>query len=140
MNDLIATVLAIFLVGVCVTMHYESLQLMYRRFDGYSTHRQGVLFTMLGLLVAHTIAICVFGLGYWCGVAWFGLGTIEPPFTHWFDTIYFSAMVYTTVGFGDLIATGPLRIVVSAEALTGLGLITWSASFTFLQMQRLWNR
>jgi hypothetical protein len=26
-----------------------------------------------------------------------------------------------------------------AEALTGFSLITWSASLTFLQMQRLWR-
>jgi hypothetical protein len=25
------------------------------------------------------------------------------------------------------------------EALMGLGFITWSASFTFLEMQKLWN-
>ena len=48
-------------------------------------------------------------------------------------------MVYTTVGFGDLVPTDEMRVLTSAEALAGLALITWSASFTYLQMQRLWR-
>jgi hypothetical protein len=48
-------------------------------------------------------------------------------------------MVYTTVGFGDLIPSGPIKMITCAEALAGLALITWSASFTYLQMQRLWR-
>ena len=48
-------------------------------------------------------------------------------------------MVYTTVGFGDMVPESMTRLLTSAEALTGFLLITWSASFTFLQMQRLWR-
>ena len=48
-------------------------------------------------------------------------------------------MVYTTVGFGDLVPAGPIRMISSTEALTGLSLITWTASFTYLQMQRVWR-
>ena len=55
-----------------------------------------------------------------------------------FYFIYFSSVVYTTVGFGDLLPVGALRILTAAEGLAGLAMITWSASFTFLAMQRLW--
>jgi len=53
--------------------------------------------------------------------------------------VYFSAVTYSTVGFGDVIPTGPLRFLVGTEALTGFVLITWSASFTYLEMQRYWK-
>ncbi len=53
--------------------------------------------------------------------------------------MYYSAMVYTTVGFGDQVPLGAIRMLTSAEALAGFALITWSASFTFLQMQRVWR-
>ena len=49
------------------------------------------------------------------------------------DLVYFSATVFTTLGFGDLVPVGPIRMITSTEALAGLALITWSASFTFLQ-------
>lgn len=63
------------------------------------------------------------------------ISRIENPF----DFVYYSAMVYTTVGFGDLIPAGPIRMMTGTEALAGLALITWSASFTYLQMQRVWR-
>jgi hypothetical protein len=51
-----------------------------------------------------------------------------------------SAMTYTTVGFGDVVPVGAIRFVAGLEALTGLVMITWSASYTFLEMQRDWSR
>jgi hypothetical protein len=32
-----------------------------------------------------------------------------------------------------------VRVVSGLESLTGLLLITWSASFTYLEMSRLWD-
>jgi hypothetical protein len=34
---------------------------------------------------------------------------------------------------------GPLRIIASMEALTGFVLIGWSASFTYLSMEKFWD-
>ena len=45
---------------------------------------------------------------------------------------------FTTLGLGDVRPTGAMRILTGAEALLGLSLITWSASFAFLRMQRDW--
>ncbi len=55
------------------------------------------------------------------------------------DYIYFSATVYSTLGFGDLVPTGPVRFMAGAESVTGLLMITWSASFTYLEMVRYWR-
>jgi hypothetical protein len=46
---------------------------------------------------------------------------------------------YTTLGVGDVYPKGLLRILVGVEALNGFLLITWSASFTYLMMQRYWH-
>ena len=56
------------------------------------------------------------------------------------DFVYFSATVYTTLGFGDLVPTGAVRFLAGTEAVTGFLLISWSASFTFLEMQRFWKQ
>ncbi len=55
------------------------------------------------------------------------------------DSVYYSAMVYTTVGFGDMVPSGGLRLITATEALVGLSLITWSASFTYFQMQTVFG-
>ena len=46
---------------------------------------------------------------------------------------------FTTLGFGDLNPLGALRIIASLKSLTGLVLIGWSASFTYLSMQEFWE-
>jgi hypothetical protein len=54
------------------------------------------------------------------------------------DCSYFSFVTFTTVGYGDIVATGPVRYLTGMQALTGFVLITWSASFLFLEMQKYW--
>jgi hypothetical protein len=54
--------------------------------------------------------------------------------------IYLSAISYTTVGFGDVAPVGPIRLLVATEAITGFVLIAWSASFTYLEMERFWKQ
>ena len=63
----------------------------------------------------------------------------EHGITSLFDAVYFSATAYTTLGLGDLSPVGAIRMLAGMESVTGLLLITWSASFTYLEMSRLWT-
>ena len=54
--------------------------------------------------------------------------------------IYFSAVSYTSLGFGDVIPVGPMRYLAGLEALTGLTMIAWTASYSFLQMKHFWAK
>jgi len=136
---LMATLISVLLVGICVTIHYETLRLLSRRALVPGQHRWLILGSMFGALAAHVVEIWIFGGGYIVAVEVLELGWTIPPPRDYFDYIYYSAMVYTTVGFGDLVPEGAIRMITSTEALTGLALITWSASFTYLQMQRVWR-
>jgi len=139
MDHVLAGMLALVLVTLCITMHYEALNLLERMSRSMSRHRWIVLLTMYGLFLTHILQIWLFGMGYYVAEKWFGLGGITTTSSHWLDYVYYSAIVYTTVGFGDMVPESGLRMLSSAEALAGFSLITWSASFTFLQMQRLWR-
>ncbi len=136
---MLTSLLSVFLVAVCVLLHYELMNLLARSFSLMRNHRLALLVTLFGLLAGHVVQIWIFGGGYWLTEHVLSAGTITPNTNDWFDYVYYSAMVYTTVGFGDLIPSGGLRMLTSAEALMGLSLITWSASFTFVQMQKLWR-
>lgn len=131
--------ISIGLVAICVTIHYEALNQLERLSRWLQRHRWIILITVHGMLAAHVIEIWIFGIGYYLVEHRLAMGEIVSIQEDWFDYIYYSAMVYTTVGFGDLLPTGALRMMTSTEALAGLSLITWSASFTFLQMQRIWR-
>jgi hypothetical protein len=135
-----ASIVSIVLVALCVTVHFEALSQLERFSSRLRHNRRVLLIQMHGLLLAHVIEIWIFGMAYYLAERSLILGELAPLRADWFDFVYFSAMVYTTVGFGDITPSGPIRMITSAEALAGLSLITWSASFTFLQMQRAWRQ
>lgn len=136
---LIALVISGVVVTICVVLHYEALRFLSHTVGAHVHKRIGVLVVMLGLLVAHVLEIIIFALGYIMMQYGAGLGHISGmDGGNLFDFIYYSSVVYTTVGFGDLLPVGAIRILTAAEGLTGLAMITWSASFTFLAMQRFW--
>ena len=55
------------------------------------------------------------------------------------DYVYYSFTVYTTLGFGDIVPRGMIRYLSGIESLTGLVLITWTASFLYLEMRKYWD-
>ncbi len=130
-------------VSICVLLHYEALSLMSRRLAAWPRHQQrrNVVYGILGVLLAHIVEIWVFGSAFWLVLHVPGTGRIlgaEP--LQIFDAVYMAAVSYTTVGFGDLVPQGPIRFMAGMTALSGFVLITWSASFTYLGMERYWKR
>ena len=134
--------MTVLVLSIIITLHYEMLRNCIRLLPAVAhKRRRRVIFLILVILLTHAVEIWIFGIAY-AFLARFGLfGVIEgtSPALELIDYVYFSAMVYTTVGFGDLVPEGPIRFMAGMEALTGLVMITWSASFTFLEMQRDWR-
>lgn len=129
------------LVALAVLIHFEALRwLSAFMLSPHSRFRLALLVCMLGAMVAHVIEIWVFGLGY-CFLTESGqFGSLEGGFTHTLaDCGYYSFVTYTTLGFGDLIPQGYIRFLTGMEALTGLLLITWTASFMYIQMKQGWE-
>lgn len=92
------------------------------------------------LFVTHLFQIGLFAGGFWIAGAWFGIGDFEgSDMAHPLDYLYFSTVMYTSLGIGDIVPTGHLRFLAGVEALNGLLLIAWSASFLFSTMNRLWD-
>jgi hypothetical protein len=55
------------------------------------------------------------------------------------DSVYFSFSAYTSLGLGDIAPLGGIRFTAGLEALVGLVLIAWSASFLYLEMTHYWK-
>ena len=62
-------------------------------------------------------------------------GEVWQTDQRFFEPWYQSAVAYTTLG-DETPEHASVRLLISVEALTGLILITWTASFLFLVMQR----
>ena len=56
------------------------------------------------------------------------------------DAFYFSAVTYTTTGYGDLLLPDEWRLVGGIEALTGILMCGWSTGFFFAVVSRLYGR
>ena len=128
-------------VSLCVLLHYEALAGLTRLLRRLTFRaRQRILILIPCVMIAHIAQIWVFGLTYVVLLSDPAYGAINGSAEmNLFDYVYFSAMVYTTVGFGDLVPSGYIRLLAGMEGLTGLVSITWSASFAFLEMQRFWK-
>ena len=128
-------------VVAAVLVHYEGLIFASTRVVRYhGKHRIKVLYAITSVILLHIVEIWLFGLMLWMLVQWPACGRITgTDDSLLLDAIYLSAMSYTTVGFGDVAPVGPVRFLTGTEALTGFVLIAWSASFTYLEMERFWK-
>lgn len=138
-HHLVALFISGIVVILSVVLHYEALRFLGRALGKHVHKRFGMLLVMLGLLMAHILEIWFFAFGYMILQHGAGFGHIDGMEKgDLMDYVYYSSVVYTTIGFGDLLPVGAMRMLSAAEGLAGLALITWSASFTFMAMQRFW--
>jgi len=126
---------------VSVILHYEALLRLSNLIKGLKIHsRFLVVYGVIGALIAHVSEVMVFAAGYYFLVPYGQFGTLIGKFSGSFrDCAYFSFATYTSLGYGDITPIGHLRFMAGMEVLTGLVLISWTASFMFIQMQRFWN-
>jgi hypothetical protein len=124
-----------------VGVHYEFLRILTCFLaKAWIKNRPKLVFGVFGALIAHAIEICIYGVVYFNLNTSKTLGGLKGAFDgSLMDCIYFSYTSYTTVGFGDIQPFGPIRFVSSIESLTGVVLITWTASFLFIEMQKHWR-
>lgn len=129
------------LIAVAVFIHYETLYTLASQMPKLTRvpPRYRVLLGVFAILIAHAVEIWVFAMGYSASVS-LGHGALYGMLTPDLlsDCVYLSWVSYTTIGFGDIVASGDLRFLPGIEALTGFVLVTWSASFLFIEMQKFW--
>jgi hypothetical protein len=133
-----ATVVA---VAICVLLQYEALVFVWHHLGQRSLQRRAkVLYGILAVITIHTLEILVFGATIWGLLWWPATGELSgPEYVDFFECVYLSAVTFSTVGFGDIAPVGPIRFTSATEALCGFVLITWSASFTYLEMEKFWR-
>lgn len=102
--------------------------------------RPKLVIVIFAVFMAHAVEILLYGVALYLlvhalpvgGLAGGGGATLP-------NCLYLSAETYSSLGFGDVVPTGPVRVLAGAEALNGLLLIGWSASYAYIAMERFWN-
>ena len=135
-----AMTISTFMVLLTVIIHYEGLQVISRlQLRIALVGRPAIIGSITCLFALHTIEVWLYALAY-LAMAHFELGRFSGEFAGTLqDYVYFSATSYTSLGLGDVYPHGATRLVTGVEALNGLVLIGWSASYSYLVMERLWG-
>ena len=138
---LIVLLACVVIIGITTVVHYEVLRLLNdtlprMRIPG----RPKLLVVIFATFFAHLLEMVVWGIALFMIVDLPGVGSLasKSPVTL-MNCIYFSAETYSSLGFGDVTPVGHIRLLVGVEALNGLLLVAWSASYTYLSMERFWS-
>lgn len=136
----VAIALAFGLVAVTFIFHYRVLLWLGSNTPKLNLPAQTqVLVIVVVLFLAHIIEIGFFAMTYSWSVSTLQLGVFQgAPVGDAMSYLYYSGVIYTTLGLGDVQPEGHIRFITAMEALSGFLVISWSASFTFLAMGRLW--
>jgi hypothetical protein len=138
---LLVTVVAVVLVTLCTLFHYETLNALNKRLPGlHMPPRRKLMVVLLVAFLAHMLETVMYGVAQYLLVQYADVGTIGGPVQFsLMACIYHSAETYTSLGYGDFTPEGPIRMLAGIEAINGLLLIAWTASFTYLEMERYWK-
>ena len=100
--------------------------------------RPKILVVILAALCAHLVEIWLYALCYYLLASQYGLGGFSQEH-HFIDYFYLSSESYASLGYRDTTPLGSLRLMTEIEAIVGLTMIGWSASFTYLTMEKFWG-
>lgn len=127
---------------VLTTMtHYEVLRLLTAALPALRIPARAKLVAVIfGTFFAHAAEILLYAVAIYVLVRYLDAGTLgDASSLSLTQCLYFSAETYSSLGYGDVVPGGDLRLLAGAEVLNGLLLIGWSASYTYLSMERFWS-
>ena len=123
------------LTALCVIVHAMGMTTLLRwktlwvaQINGRYWFSTWLLIRTAGwIILLHLIEITFWAFFY----AW------RDAFPDLVSALYFSAVTYTTTGYGDLVLPQEWRLVGGVEALTGILMCGWSAAFFFAVVSRM---
>ena len=121
-------------MAVCVVIHATGVTTMLRRIRPHASSRLrlGRLVWVFIRLAAWIVFLHLMEIAVWAAY-YFWRGAM-PDFQ---TAVYFSAVTYTTTGYGDLVLSPEWRLVGAIEALTGILMCGWSTGFFFAIVSRI---
>lgn len=145
-NFLIISLISLAMVILCSILAYEIMRIVWERLPALTMRpRLRVPLLIAPIFLTHVIGIWLYAVAYFYVENFTHIGIIKGEgksvglsYGTFLDCLYFSASTYTSLGFGDLTPTANMRMLAAAEVLNGLVLIGWTASFTYLAMEKFW--
>lgn len=136
---IVSVLISLVLIVLAITFHYWALGMLVNMLpeecgpNRHFAHAVGVLLLVTSI---HLAIILVFASAMWCASQYLDLGSLGSlgPFS-FMDYFYHSSVSYSTLGLSE-VPEGHLKIMTALESLTGILLLTWSATFYYSVMGR----
>jgi hypothetical protein len=130
---IVAFLLCLALVTLTLLIHIAGLRLIALLIQlSKEVSIAGVILASHAVVLLLVMNIAVYAIGLFVADTLLNLGDFAGARENdLLDYFYFSAQTFTALGYGDLVATDNLRILLSIEPLNGLLLIAWSGAFTY---------
>jgi Ion channel len=122
------------LMAVCVAIHAAGLAWAIRRLrrSPIPVARYWPSLRLFVTIAVWIVLLHLVEIGAWAALYRLG-GALPDAMT----AFYFSAVTYTTTGYGDIVLPPPWRFGSAVEALTGILMCGWSTGFFFAVVNRL---
>jgi hypothetical protein len=127
--------LAACLMAICVTVHAVGLTAAFRWMKRRPALMDGRFWPSTWMLIrvaGWAVLLHLLEIGVWASFYVWKQGMPDFP-----SASYFSAVTYTTTGYGDLVLPEQWRLVGAVEALTGILMCGWSTGFFFAVGSRM---
>ncbi len=143
----VAMLISASLVVLTSLIAYRILRYTWQFMCTAGVARSRVLYAIAAAFFVHLLAITAYAFVYYAADLANVLGvlrdatpgaTSEP--VNFFVCFYFSAATYSSLGFGDIVPVGDLRLIAVFEGLNGLLLIGWSVAYSFVAMEEFWEK
>jgi voltage-gated potassium channel Kch len=128
--------IALTLMGICVAIHAAGMSWALRQLRNRrpAISRFWPVTRMFILVAAWIILLHLAEIAVWA--AFYLWRNAMPDLA---AALYFSAVTYTTTGYGDLVLPEGWRLLGGVHALTGILMCGWSTGFFFAVVNRLYE-
>ena len=141
------SLIAMLVIAITSLITYEILRVVWVLLPRVNVApRIRVLLLIIPIFSAHIINIWIFAVAYFLVENFLDFGVLTGDknlvgfsYENFVECLYFSATTYTSLGIGDVTPTNDLHMLASAEVLSGLVMIGWTLSFTYLTMEKFWS-
>ncbi len=125
------------LLAVCVVVHAMVMTALLRRLSRAAGPK--MLRFWHGTWVLICVALCMLSAHLLEIAVWAYFLVWQHIFPDPRTAFYFSAVTYTTVGYGDLVLPEQWRILAGVEGLTGILMCGWSTGIFFAVVSRIYS-
>jgi hypothetical protein len=139
-NIFTSIVTSMFIALLTTLIFYDVLGFVIRQINKkHLSPRFLLMILMSGIFTSHALSIFIYGIAYWILTSYSHYPPLGGVDVGGFGAyLYYSATTYSSLGIGDIYATGCMRIISGFEVINGLTLIAWSATFTYFAVEKMW--